>query len=84
MKKKNRENAVDKSPKNCQTTPLLCGGFYLQKILFFFIATIPSYRVDTWYTSIVVKGVTTGSTNQKAAYRSRGTNGPISVQQEVM
>ena len=32
----------------------------------------------------VVKGVTTGSTNQKAAYRSRGTNGPISVQQEVM
>ena len=31
----------------------------------------------------VVMGVTLGSTNQKATFRSRGTNGPISVQQEV-
>ena len=29
-------------------------------------------------------GVTLGSTNQNAGFRSRGTNGPISVQQEVM
>ena len=35
-------------------------------------------------TTRVVKGATTGSTNQKAGYRSRGTNGPISVQQKVM
>ena len=33
---------------------------------------------------IVVRGVTTVQTNQKAAFRSRGTNGPISVQQKVM
>ena len=32
----------------------------------------------------VVRGATWGSTNQKAGFRSRGTNGPISVQQEVM
>ena len=32
----------------------------------------------------VVMGVTTVQTNQRAGYRSRGTNGPISVQQEVM
>ena len=32
----------------------------------------------------VVKGVTTGSTNQKAGYRSRDPNGPISVQNEIM
>ena len=32
----------------------------------------------------VVMGDTTVQTNQRAAFRSRGTNGPISVQQEVM
>ena len=30
------------------------------------------------------KGATTVQTNQRAAFRSRGTNGPISVQQKVM
>ena len=35
-------------------------------------------------TTEVVRGVTLGSTNQKAGFRSRGTNGPISVQQKVM
>ena len=30
------------------------------------------------------KGATTVQTNQKAGFRSRGTNGPISVQQKVM
>ena len=34
--------------------------------------------------ALVVRGVTTVQTNQKAGFRSRGTNGPISVQQEVM
>ena len=29
-------------------------------------------------------GATLGSTNQKAGFRSRGTNVPISVQQKVM
>ena len=32
----------------------------------------------------VVRGTTTVQTNQKAGFRSRGTNGPISVQQKVM
>ena len=32
----------------------------------------------------VVMGATLGSTNQKAGFRSRGTNGPISVQNETM
>ena len=35
------------------------------------------------YTTVVM-GATTVKTNQKAGYRSRGTNGPISVQQKVM
>ena len=34
--------------------------------------------------TIVVRGATLVQTNQKAGYRSRGTNGPISVQQKVM
>ena len=34
--------------------------------------------------TLVVMGDTTVQTNQRAAFRSRGTNGPISVQQEVM
>ena len=41
-------------------------------------------KVDPGDTVTVVRGATTGSTNQKAGYRSRGTNGPISVQQKVM
>ena len=32
----------------------------------------------------VVRGDTLGSTNQKAGFRSRGTNGAISVQNEIM
>ena len=39
-------------------------------------------KVSNWF--LVERGVTLGSTNQKAGFRSRGTNGPISVQQEVM
>ena len=35
------------------------------------------------YNSWVVMGATTVQTNQKAAFRSRGTNGPISVQNEI-
>ena len=35
------------------------------------------------YVTVVVRGATLGSTNQKAEYRSRGTNGPISVQHEI-
>ena len=33
---------------------------------------------------VVVKGAVAVQTNQKAGYRSRGTNGPISVQNEIM
>ena len=36
------------------------------------------------YCNVVVRGDTLGSTNQKAGFRSRGTNGPISVKQKVM
>ena len=51
--------------------------------LFAWIVPIKIIRESSVMTMTVVMGVTLGSTNQKAGYRSRGTNGPISVQQEV-
>ena len=47
--------------------------------------TVNSSQVDVTcrYVTVVVRGATLGSTNQKAEYRSRGTNGPISVQHEI-
>ena len=41
---------------------------------------IPEYEVVP---TEVVMGATTVQTNQRAAFRSRGTNGPISVQNEI-
>ena len=52
--------------------------------LFAWIVPIKIIRESSVMTMTVVMGVTLGSTNQKAGYRSRGTNGPISVQQKVM
>ena len=51
--------------------------------LFAWIVPIKIIRESSVMTMTVVMGVTLGSTNQKAGYRSHGTNGPISVQQEV-
>ena len=48
------------------------------------LATIKRKRHPSPFSEKVVRGATTVQTNQKAAFRSRGTNGPISVQQKVM
>ena len=45
---------------------------------------VPRGKLMDFQLLTVVRGATTGSTNQKAGYRSRGTNGPISVQNEIM
>ena len=56
-------------------------------ICFQFFLKIGNLEFRVKYKNIiteVVRGATWGSTNQKAGFRSRGTNGPISVQQKVM
>ena len=51
----------------------------------FMVLKIKKRRANTKIgATLVVMGATLGSTNQKAGFRSRGTNGPISVQQKVM
>ena len=53
-------------------------------MLFHLIGKIRHIVYPHFADGVVVRGATLGSTNQKAGFRSRGTNGPISVQQEVM
>ena len=51
----------------------------------FMVLKIKKRRANTKIgATLVVMGTTLGSTNQKAGFRSRGTNVPISVQQKVM
>ena len=50
----------------------------------FMVLKIKKRRANTKIgATLVVMGATLGSTNQKAGFRSRGTNGPISVQNEI-